>query len=161
MADGKRGRRIAEPVQAIGQIDMAELNATVGFTLKRAQIAVSGEIHEIFAEFGITAVQFSVLTVVTNNPGIAQGDLAAALEVERPRMVPVLDKLENRGLTVRRQDARDGRSRRIHLTDDGAALLTELRRRFGRMEKRLTSALGGQQREQLLAALQVLIELPR
>jgi DNA-binding MarR family transcriptional regulator len=76
-------------------------------------------------------------------------------------MVPVLDKLEDRGLTVRRQDTRDGRSRRIHLTDEGTALLTELQRRFGRLESRLTAALGPQEREQLLAALQVLIELPR
>jgi len=161
MTDGKQRRRIAEPVQANGPIDMARLDGTVGFLLKRAQIAVSRQIHEVFAEFDITAVQFSVLTVVADNAGIAQGELAAALEVERPRMVPVLDKLENRGLTVRRQDAQDGRSRRIHLTDEGAALLTELRRRFGRLEKRLTSALGGQERDRLLAALQVLIELPR
>jgi hypothetical protein len=46
-----------------------------------------------------------VLTVAADNPGIAQGELAAALEVERPRMEPVLDKLVGRGLTVRREDS--------------------------------------------------------
>jgi DNA-binding MarR family transcriptional regulator len=98
--------------------------------------------------------------MVADNAGIAQGDLAAALDVERPRMVPVLDRLERRGLVVRRKDTRDGRSRRIHLTDDGAALLTELQHRFAGLEKRLTSALGRDGRTQLRTALQTLIELP-
>lgn len=140
--------------------DMTGLDGTVGFLLKRAQIAVSSHIHGIFAELDITAVQFSVLTVVANNPGIAQGDIAAALDVERPRMVPVLDALARRGLAERRQDTQDRRSRRIHLTADGATLLTELQQRFARLETRITTALGCDSQEQLLVALRTLTELP-
>jgi DNA-binding MarR family transcriptional regulator len=139
---------------------MAPLDDSVGFLLKRAQIAFSRRMHSAFGEFDITAVQFSALTVVAKNPGIAQGDLAAALDVERPRIVPVVDNLERRGLAVRRQDSRDGRSRRIHLTDDGALLLTTLRRRFGVLEKRLASALGAEERGQLVTALRTIIDLP-
>lgn len=142
-------------------IDMAPLDRTVGFLLKRAQIAVSREIHRIFGEFDITAVQFSVLTVAANNPGIAQSELACALEVERPRMVPVLGKLVSRGLTIRLPDERDGRSRRIYLTDAGQELLSELQRRFALLEQRVTSALGEGERDRLLGALETLIELPR
>jgi DNA-binding MarR family transcriptional regulator len=142
-------------------VDLTGLNDSVGFLLKRAQIAASRDIHRIFGEFDITAVQFSVLTVVGNNPGIAQGDLAAALEVERPRMVPVLEKLEGRGLTIRRQDEHDGRSRRIQLTDDGRALLQELQRRFAAQEQRVAATLGEAERDRLLEALRTLINYPR
>jgi DNA-binding MarR family transcriptional regulator len=150
-------RRKAGPAQTV---DMTGLEDTVGFMLKRAQIAVSSQIHGIFAELDITAVQFSVLTVVSNNPGIAQGDIAAALDVERPRMVPVLDTLARRGLAERRQDPQDGRSRRIHLTADGATLLIELQRRFANLEKRITTELGRDSRQQLLVALRTLTDLP-
>lgn len=159
MNEATRPRK-AGPAQPTGPINMTGLDDTVSFLLKRAQIAVSSQIHGIFAELEITAVQFSVLTVVANNPGIAQGDIAAALDVERPRMVPVLDTLERRVLAERRPDTQDGRSRRIHLTADGVTLLTELQRRFANLEKRLTTTLGRDSREQLLVVLRTLTELP-
>lgn len=142
-------------------VDMTPLDRTVGFLLKRAQIAVSRDIHQIFAEFDMTAVQFTVLTVTANNPGIAQHELATALEVERPRMVPVLDKLVKRGLTERRQDERDGRSRRIHLTEAGEQLLAELHRRFALLEQRWAAALGEDERDRLVASLERLADFPR
>lgn len=138
---------------------MAGLDGTIGFLLKRAQIAFSGQMHAIFADLEITAVQFSALTVAAHNPGIAQGDLAAALDVERPRIVPVLDALERRGLAERRLDGRDGRSRRIHLTDSGTALLAELDERFSTLEARVAEALGFKARKDLLAGLRVIADL--
>jgi DNA-binding MarR family transcriptional regulator len=147
--------------EAVRAIELAPLDRTVGFLLKRAQIAVSRDIHRIFGELDITAVQFSVLTLVANNPGVPQHELAAALDVERPRMVPVLDKLVSRGLAVRRQDEQDKRSRRIHLTAAGEQLLAELHRRYTALEQRLATALGGQERDHLLTSLKFLADLPR
>jgi len=139
---------------------MSDLDGTVGFMLKRAQIAHSRAMHAVFAEFDITAVQFSVLTLAAKNPGILQAELAAALEVERPRIVPVLDSLERRRLAERRQDQLDGRNRRIHLTEQGTVLLGELTSRFKELENRLASALGDRTLKNLITALQVIIDLP-
>jgi len=140
------------------EVDMTGLDGTVGFLLKRAQLAVSRDIKNVFGTFDITAVQFSVLTVVDRNPGMAQRDLALALDVERPRMVPVLDTLERRDLVVRRPDPNDGRSRRIHLTDAGSVLLRELTEQFLKLERRLADRLGEDDLEQLLAALRQLAD---
>ena len=140
------------------QLDMSGLDGTVGFLLKRAQLAVSRDISRAFADFDITAVQYSVLTVVHRNPGIAQGDVAAALEVERPRMVPVLDKLEQRGLAVRRPDPADARSRRIQLTPRGSGLLDELTSRFSTFEQRVGDLLGEADRARLLSLLRLLAD---
>jgi len=150
-----------EQTDAARAVQLAPLDRTVGFLLKRAQIAVSRDIHRIFAELDITAVQFSALTVVANNPGIAQHELAAALEVERPRMVPVLDKLVVRGLAVRRQNEQDRRGRRIHLTETGAELLAELHRRYATLEQRLATVLGEPERDRLIASLEVLADAAR
>lgn len=39
--------------------------------------------------------------------GISQGNLVAALDVERPWIVPVFNTLERRGLAVRQRDTQD------------------------------------------------------
>lgn len=159
MPDSLRQHSSRQASARVG-VDMSGLDGTVGFMLKRAQIAHSHAMHAAFAEFDVTAVQFSVLTLAANNPGILQAELAAALEVERPRIVPVLDSLERRQLAERRQDEHDGRNRRIHLTEQGATLLDELTNRFQQLEDHLASVLGNQKLKNLLRSLQVIIDLP-
>jgi DNA-binding MarR family transcriptional regulator len=156
----EKRRDAATPTTWQERVDMSGLNDSIGFLLKQAQLAHSRMLHDAFAEFDITAVQFSALTVASNNPGILQSDLAAALHVERPRIVPVLDALERRGLTERRHDANDRRSRRIHLTDIGETLLTALQHRVQVVEDCLATALGRDRRTHLRAALVCIAELP-
>jgi DNA-binding MarR family transcriptional regulator len=134
------------------------LDDSVSYLLKRAQMRVSRQLHGLFGEFDVTAVQYSALVLVAASPGIAQGELAAALAVERPRMVPVLDGLAARGLIERRPDPADRRTRRIHITEAGAALLRELQRRLDAHETRLAEALGADH-PGLVSGLRRLLEL--
>jgi DNA-binding MarR family transcriptional regulator len=145
-------------VRRTGVPPTSALDDSVSYLLKRAQMAVSRELHALFGEFDVTAVQYSVLVLADENPGMSQGDLAAALEVERPRMVPVLNRLTARGLTVRRADPQDGRIRRIHLTEAGAELLRELQRRLDAHEHRLAEVLDGD-RDRLALGLRRLLDL--
>jgi DNA-binding MarR family transcriptional regulator len=145
----------------VAGLDLSHLEHAVGFALKRAQMAVSRDIHRAFADVDITAVQYSVLTVVAANPGIAQAELATVLDVERPRMVPVIDSLTTRGLAERRTDENDRRGRQIHLTRAGRKLLRELQARFSVHEERVAAVLGEHDVQVLLSALQRLTELPR
>lgn len=137
----------------------SELDESVSYLLKRAQVAVSRELQGLFRELDVTAVQYSVLVLADENPGIAQSELAGRLDVERPRMVPVLDKLAARGLAERRADVQDGRTRRVHLTEAGTKLLHELRLRLEAHERRITEALGSEGRDHLVTALNRLVEL--
>ena len=59
------------------------------------------------------------------------------MAVERPRIVPILNGVEQRGLATRRVRGVDRRNRRIALTDAGASLLAELKR--GLLSMRLAS----------------------
>ncbi|MGM4998262.1 MarR family winged helix-turn-helix transcriptional regulator [Tardiphaga sp. 538_B7_N1_4] len=121
--------------------DMTYLEGTIGYAIKRAQIAVFQDIYRSFDEHRVTAVEFSVLAVVADNPGINQADLALALDVERPRMVPIINKLEQRGLAVRATFIDDGRVRLIHLTKPGHQLLAILKERFAKHQARMLERL--------------------
>jgi len=113
-----------------GTVDMSYLESTIGYMIRRAQMAVFLDIRDHFGDIRLTLTQFSVLAVTADNPGINQADMAAAIGVERPRMVPVIDALEKLGLAERRQAPEDRRNRQIFLTAKGEETLTELKKRF-------------------------------
>jgi DNA-binding MarR family transcriptional regulator len=125
------------------KINMAYLEGTIGYAIRRAQIAVFDDLYKTIGELSITPTQFSILSLIADNPGLNQADIAAALGVERPRIVPVIDSLEKRELARRITSGTDRRAREIHLTKEGKALLKELKKRFAihqlRMAKRLNS----------------------
>ena len=118
-------------------VDMSYLEGTIGYTVRRAQIAIFEDIFRSFGEHQVTTAEFSVLAVAADNPGINQADLALALGVERPRMVPIINKLEKRGLAKRLVDGRDGRARRIYLTRSGNELLQVLKTKFAEHQRRM------------------------
>jgi len=129
-------------VEASANIDMSYLEGTIGYMIRRAQIAVFSDIYAAFGDVRITTAEFSVLAVVADNPGINQADLASALGVERPRMVPIINKLEERKLALRVVNTDDARARLIHLTPQGEQLIATLKRRFAEHQRRMLSRLG-------------------
>ncbi|MDQ1081250.1 MarR family transcriptional regulator for hemolysin [Pseudoroseomonas cervicalis] len=52
--------------------------------------------------------------------GCRQGRLAAALGIEQPSLVPLVDHLAGAGLVERRADPADRRARTLHLTELGS-----------------------------------------
>lgn len=147
-------REIAET--AARKLDLSYLESTIGYAIRRAQLAVFQDIYRGFGELSITAVQFSVLAVVSDNPGTNQADLAGALGVERPRIVPVLDALEARGLAVRKPAPNDRRHRLLFLTEEGQVMLQELKKRFAVHQTRMIRRLKVQSEESLLKDLWLL-----
>ncbi len=121
---------------------MGYLEATIGYTIRRAQLAVFEDIYREFGDLGITLTQFSVMAVAADNPQVTQAELAEVLAVERPRIVPIVNALEARGLAKRLICDLDRRNRRIVLTADGLNLLLDLKRRFARHQSRLERLLG-------------------
>ena len=77
------------PSAALGRpVDMGYLEGTIGYTIRRAQLAVFQDIYREFGDTRITLTQFSVMAVAADNPEVTQAELAEVLAVERPRIVP-------------------------------------------------------------------------
>ncbi len=134
-------------------IDYGVLGESVGFLLKRAQMAVFADFIATFAAADIRPAQFSVLVIVGRNPGLKQSQVSAALSIKRTNFVPLLDSLEDRGLVKRKMAAMDRRSHALHLTAKGLALLKELSLLWEQHEQRIQDKLGGNGRAQLLTLL--------
>jgi DNA-binding MarR family transcriptional regulator len=134
-------------------LDLSYLEGTIGYTIRRAQLAVFQDIYRAFGAHAVTTAQFSVLAVVADNPGVNQSELAAALGVDPPRMVPIIDALERRGLAVRVLSIADRRHRQIHLTQAGRRLLADLKRRFAAHQQRVIDVLSAAGAKALLRSL--------
>ena len=66
---------------------------------------------------GLTRSQWWVLTHLFRNEGITQAELADLLEVERPTLGRLLDRLEASGWVRREADTSDRRAKRVFLSE--------------------------------------------
>lgn len=133
--------------------ELRHLETLVGFALRRAQAAVSRCFVETFADLGVRQTQLGVLNVVEANPGLRPSLVGSLLGIKRANIGPLLEELEQRGLTRRQPSAKDRRAHALFLTARGEALVSELRRREAAHEARIAADLDPEERAQLLALL--------
>jgi DNA-binding MarR family transcriptional regulator len=117
------------------------------------QVWVFQDFIRSLASIDIGPAQYSVLVVVSANPGLSQSELADTLGVERARIVRLLDKLEKRGLVRRLAARRDRRTHALRLTADGQKVLNRAKVLAGGHEARLAEQLGHEHHKQMLKTL--------
>lgn len=76
---------------------------------------------------GMTRSQWSVLAYLYRSDGITQSALADLLEIAKPSMARLLDRLEAAGWVQRRPDSKDRRAKRVFLTDKTRTVLVTMR----------------------------------
>jgi len=132
---------------------LGPLSAFLGYALRRAQLAVFDDFFETVADLGLRPAQFGLLVVINQHPGLKQTDASAALGIQTPNFVGLVDELEQRGLAQRLPAANDRRSHALHLTTEGEALLKRVMVKQAEHEERMTARIGAAGREQLLELL--------
>ena len=95
-----------------------------GFRLSRIARRLRQAVDAELGAFGLTEATWRPLAYVGRlGEGVRQKELAAALGIEGPTLVRLLDGLERRGLIERREGEADRRARGIFLTPDGRELM--------------------------------------
>ena len=122
--------------EAADEIGLGLLDNAVGYLLRRAQLAVFEDFARRFAALDLSPAQFSTLVAIRANPGKRQSDIAAALGVQRPNFVALMDELERRGIAERVRSGADRRANALQLTPAGARAARTGDGRAGRRKKR-------------------------
>lgn len=91
-----------------------------GYLMRRASVTFLADLNERLAALELRHTDSSLLQLIRANPGIRQSDAGRALEIKRANMVPLIARLEKRGLIERTPI--DGRSQAINLSRSGRAL---------------------------------------
>jgi DNA-binding MarR family transcriptional regulator len=143
---------LADGTDTQAPLDSA-LDDLIGYALRRAQLKLFQNLISRLAVHDLRPAQFSALAIIDQNPGLMQADLAKALAIEPPQVVPLLNKLESRALAVRVRCKPDKRSYGIFLSKTGETLLKELKQIAAQSDLDSTAALNGAEREELLRLL--------
>lgn len=131
----------------------AELRRLVGYGVKRANSAVTGEVERLLGQFGLRRTTYSALSVIAGNPGIRQSALAEVLAIERPNLVQILDEVMRAGWIARARDDADRRVYRLTATGAGLVRLAEAGEALRAYDDRLTRGMSADERTALIAAL--------
>jgi DNA-binding MarR family transcriptional regulator len=98
--------------------------------LTRLFFAQRGQLPSLAGELDLSPVQCHVLHLMQPDQPIPMGRLAETLACDASNVTGLVDRLESRGLIVRRASADDRRVKVIVLTPTGARLRAELHQRL-------------------------------
>jgi DNA-binding MarR family transcriptional regulator len=98
--------------------------------LTRLFFAQRGQLPSLAGELDLSPVQCHVLHLMQPDQPIPMGRLAETLACDASNVTGLVDRLESRGLIVRRASADDRRVKVIALTATGARLRAELHQRL-------------------------------
>lgn len=141
-------------ISAVDQVDTTYLQTLLGYNARRAALTIIEGFLERMAEFGLRPVDFSVMSVIHHNPGVTSRQLCAALNLQPPNLVGLVQSLEARGLIRRLPHPTDGRAMGLHPTAEGVALMHQAEQAATDLEIDRSARLSSAERRTLLTLLQ-------
>ena len=146
----------AKPSQAVEQVDTSFLESLLGYNLRRGTLTVIEVFLQRMAPYGLRPVDFSVMSLITHNPGITSRQLCASLGILPPNLVGMVGALEKRELIERRPHPHDGRAMGLHLTPSGQKLMRDAERTATELESEVAGRLTPAEQRTLLKLLKKL-----
>jgi len=131
-----------------------ELDGLLGYRLRRAQGAMHRDYMAAMAGLDLTQKQSATMWLINGNPGVSQVSVAAALGMDRATMMAVVDRLEERGLLIRKKSIVDRRRQELYATPAGQSLLRKVKKRVAQHEKKFKTLFSSAELTALLSALQ-------
>ncbi|HJQ06071.1 MAG TPA: MarR family transcriptional regulator [Nocardioides sp.] len=111
------------------------------YAVKQVELAVRSHLDDLLRPTGVTALQYTALTVLEQRDDLTAAALARNSFVTTQSMADLVAALERRGLVERFRDPTDGRRILIHLTDAGRALIAEQRPAVAALERSMIAGL--------------------
>ena len=133
--------------------DVGEIKDILGFHIRLAHVAVYRHFMDTFSDLDLTQKQVSVLWLVSDNPGIAQTDLAQRLRMDRATTMGIVNRLEARHYLRRGPSPEDRRRKTLYLTPQGEDMLHRARQCIWAHEKWLKNRFTRKEIETLMGLL--------
>jgi len=125
------------------------------YLVKQVELAVRSHLDNLLRPGGLTAAQYTALTVLERHPDLSSAQLARNSFVTAQSMADMITALEGRGLIERHRDQADRRRLVVALTAAGRELLDLHRNEVAALETRMLAGLGGDEVADLRHCLHV------
>ena len=141
---------------SVDETNFETLNGFTGYHLKRATNLMMSDLNATLKPFELRLLSYTALVLIVDNPSIRMSQLAAAMDVERPNMVVIVDALESRELISRQRFETDRRAYALNITLAGRRLYEKATVAVRAHEERLTRQLDTQTREKVIEAMKLI-----
>ena len=129
-----------------------------GFLVRRLhQIHVAVFLEEM-AEDNITPIQYGLLSVLSDSPGLDQLSLAEELGIDRANVADVLNRLETRGLVSRVSSTEDKRRKLCSATPEGLAFVQKHFENMRRAQECMLNPLNSKERDDFMRLMRRVVE---
>ncbi len=112
-------------------------HSTVLYLIKQVELAIRAQIDEAVGGYGLTALQYTSLTVLARHPGMTSAQLARNSFVRIQTMAQHLSSLEERNLIRRVRDPNIRRQVLVFLSEEGQRVLANLAEPISQIESRM------------------------
>lgn len=130
-----------------------DLTRNFGFLLNDVARLLRTTYDRRVKSLGLTRSQWWVVTHLFRAQGVTQSELAEALEIEKPTLGRLLDRLEAKGWVRREHDAKDRRAWRVYLTDAVEPAMKTMRTVAGELRRDAMAGLSAEERERFVDLL--------
>jgi DNA-binding MarR family transcriptional regulator len=141
--------RALTPIRRVAGLEYDVLDDLLGYSLRRAQVAMFMAFHDATRGMAITPPRFTALVVIGANPGLSQTVLGNVLGIARSGAMLLTNWFEAQGLVERRHRADDARAWGLYLTARGEATVQKMKRRVVALDRKRSAVLSSDERRQL------------
>jgi DNA-binding MarR family transcriptional regulator len=107
---------------AVVAVSDRSLRTLLGYQMKRTFNVIQSDLTRTLKPFDLRMLTYTALTLIVDNPGLRQSQLAEAMDIERPNLVVIVDELERRDLILRDRVESDRRAYALKATLAGRRL---------------------------------------
>ena len=129
------------------------LRQFAGYNVRRANNVMQAKMMKLLAPFSLRRETFSALTVIRDNPGLRQADMAKYIAIDRPHAVLIVNELVESGLVKRKRSSKDRRASELSLTSKGGELHKRAIAEVQRFEDTLIDGLTDEECKELVRLL--------
>lgn len=130
-----------------------DLSRNFGFILNDVARLLRTTYDRRMKALGLTRSQWWVLTHLYRNDGVTQSELAEILEIEKPTLGRLLDRLQANGWVRREEHAGDRRAKRVFLTDEVGPAMKAMRDAAAEMRRDALAGLNPSEQSQFVDTL--------
>ena len=127
--------------------DSVAAHARISYVIARLERALRRQITDMVAPHGLTATQYTALSVLRMGKGLSNAQLARRSYVTPQSMIEMLGTLGAKGLIERSPAPDHGRILRTELTPKGRRLLSRCDEALDRIETEMTRELSPEELE--------------
>ena len=144
---------MASPAAKMEARQAVTTHTSLLYAVKRVEQVVRSRLDDLLKPTGITALQYTALTVLERHDGLPAAQLARNSFVTAQSMADMVRTLEDRGLIIREPNPRSRRELLIRLTHAGRQLLDDHAERVAALEERMIGSFSPRQLDQFRSAL--------